>query len=156
MGFREDLGRKIERKRAEIADLEAQAQTARTYLQALEDMYKMAARETSTPSPTNDNGHSVTSSTTPFRTGSLTQGVYDALKAAGRPLHVSELLVAVGRTVTRTEKSAVSGTLASHVNKGYVFTRPAPNTFGLIEFGPTEEGTPSPEPPVPPPGFGKL
>ena len=153
MGFREDLARRIERKRAEITDLESQAKTAKTYLQALEDMYKMAARDPSGNATSPPLPRAERSATSPsFRVGSLTQGVYDALKAAGRPLHVSALLEAVGREVTRKEKSAVSGTLAAYVRKGDVFTRPGPNTFGLTEFG----GAAVNEAPVPPPGFGKL
>jgi len=133
MGFKEDIGRRIERKRAEIAELEAQVGTARTYLQALEDMYKLASRDAQ--------GGGVSASTdspraTPsFRAGSMTGQAYDALRAAGKAMHVNDLLPAIGRTVNRQERSAISGTLAAYVRKGDVFTRPAPNTFGLVEFG---------------------
>ena len=65
----------------------------------------------------------------------MTGAAYDALKKAGKPLHVNVLLPAIGRGITRADKSAISGTLAAYVRKGDVFTRPAPNTFGLAEFG---------------------
>src|SRR5688572_13021258 len=73
MGFREDLARRIDRKKAEISDLESQVKTAKTYLQALEDMYKMAARETSsaTSAATADR-----TSPPSFRSGSMTGAVY--------------------------------------------------------------------------------
>lgn len=157
MGFKEDLARRIDRKRAEIIDLESQANTARTYLQALEDMYKLAARETLSASIST----SEAVRTTPlFRDGSMTGRAYAAIKQAGRPLHVNQLLPAIGRSVNRQERSAISGTLAAYVRKGDVFTRPAPNTFGLVEFVdaalPTDGSTQLEIAPEPPPGFGKI
>jgi hypothetical protein len=32
-------------------------------------------------------------------------------------------------------RSALSGSIAAYVRKGEIFTRPAPNTFGLLELG---------------------
>jgi len=143
MGFREDLAKKIEKKRAEIAELDVQLLAARTYLQALEDMYKLAGKGAQTAeqaSPT-------------FRPGTLLALAYEAIKSAGRPLHVNDLLPAIGRSVTRPDRSALSGTLAAYVRKGEVFTRPAPNTFGLVELADVEAREQSA---VPPSGFGKL
>jgi hypothetical protein len=141
MGFREDLLRRIERKRAEISDLEAQVNNAKTYLLGLEEAYKVVSR-----------GAANQDSATPsFRVGSLLARSYEAIKKAGRPLHVNDLLVAVGREVTRADRSALSGTLAAYVRKGEVFTRPAPNTYGLV--GMADETSMEP---IPPAGFGKL
>ena len=148
MGFREDLARKIEKKRSEISALEADVLTARTYLQALEDMYKLAGKgavageQYGTPT---------------FRPGTLLAGAYAAIKEAARPLHVNELLAAMGRTVNRAERSAVSGTLAAYVRRGDVFTRPAPNTFGIVEISePDVAPTAATATPAPPTGFGRL
>lgn len=157
MGFREDLGRRIEKKRAEIATLEDELKTAKTYLQAFEDMYKLASRDLAS---TSENGTIDPS----FRDGSMTGLAYEAIKRAGRPLHVNDLLPAIGRVVTRQDRSAISGTLGAYVRDGKVFTRPAPNTFGLIEFSengsrdpmPDEVEPATPSEPVPPPGFGKF
>jgi hypothetical protein len=155
MGFKEELEKKIERKRAEISELESSLKTARTYLQALEDMQRMAARDGGSPTRQTPIQPSPRQSGSMFRTGSMTQAAYDAIKAAGKPLHVSELLPAIGRAVTRGETSAVSGTLAAYIREGKVFTRTAPNTFGLTEF---EAGEPAGAKAAqePPPGFGKL
>jgi hypothetical protein len=152
MGFREDVARRIEKKRAEIDGLEVELLAARAYLQALEDMHKIAARESpaaSAPLFIGDRNRAAPS----FRAGSMTGAAYEAIKSAGRPLHVNVLLSAIGRAVTRQERSAVSGTLAAYVRKGEVFTRPAPNTFGLVELGDQDTATAEPTPPL---GFGKL
>jgi hypothetical protein len=79
-------------------------------------------------------------------------GAYDAIKMAGRPLHVTDLLAAMGRQPTRGERSAVSGTLAAYVRRGEVFTRPAPNTFGLLESNTEQDPTRD----APPAGFGQI
>ena len=144
MGFREDLFRRIEKKRSEISALEADLLTAKTYLQALEENYKLAGKGVPSAEP----------SVPTFRAGTLLAAAYSAIKQAGRPMHVNDLLPAMGRAVNRAERSAVSGTLAAYVRKGEVFTRPAPNTFGLVELANGE-----PEAPVEaelPAGFGRL
>lgn len=143
MGIREDLVRKIERKRAEIAELETTARLAREYLQALEDTLKMIPKD-----PSNGSNSFAT-----LRPGSALAKARDAIRKAARPMHVTELLEAIGKGTSRNERAGLSGTLAAYVRRGEIFTRPAPNTFGLTELKTTED---TDIPPVPPPGFGKL
>jgi hypothetical protein len=161
MGFREDLVRRMDRKRAEIAELEAQIRLAREYLQALEDTLKIVPRDAAT----------VTEKAVSLRPGTSLAKARDAIQKAGRPLHVAELLSAIGKGNTRNDRAGLSGTLAAYVRRGEVFTRPAPNTFGLVgmvvranepeleiepEF-PLMEGSDEPvREPKPPSGFGRL
>jgi hypothetical protein len=70
-----------------------------------------------------------------------------------RPAHVSELLAEIGKDDTREHRTSLSGTLAAYVRKGEIFTRPAPNKFGLIELGHLQRVT---EPSQPPDGFGEI
>jgi hypothetical protein len=142
MGFREDLARRIERKRAEIVELEMQVRIAKEYLQALEDTFKLVPKDAS-----NGDGEAE------LRPNTALSKARDAIRAAGRPMHLTELLTAIGKGQSRNERAGLSGTLAAYVRRGEIFTRPAPNTFGLIGMKaaePVEEQT------VPPPGFGKL
>ncbi len=149
MGLREDIGRKIDKKRAEIIELETQARLAREYLQALEDTLKMLPRESSAET------------TVTLRPGTSLAKARDALRKAGRPLHITELLAAIGKGSSRNERAGLSGTLAAYVRRGEVFARPAPNTFSLIELPNPADDEPEvllePEPEdAPPAGFGKL
>jgi len=137
MGLREDLNKKIERKRAEIAELQTQIRLAEEYLQALEDTLKMLPREGVAAPQT-------------LRHGSALAKARDIIEQAGRPVHITELLQSLGKPLTRIERSGLSGSLAAYVRRGEIFTRPAPNTFGLIGMK-TDEAAP----PSPPPGFGK-
>jgi hypothetical protein len=143
MGIREDLVRKIERKRAEIAELETTTRLAREYLQALEDTLKMIPRDLT-------NG---ADSVTVLRAGSALAKAREAIRKVGRPMHITELLEAIGKGTSRNERAGLSGTLAAYVRRGEIFTRPAPNTFGLTELKSGDGGDVSL---VPPSGFGKL
>ena len=143
MGLREDLLRRIERKRAEIAELESQARLAREYLQALEDTFKLVPKEAR-------NGADAIPT---LRPGTNLSKARDAIRKAGRPLHLTELLAALGKGTSRNERAGLSGTLAAYVRRGEIFTRPAPNTFGLVELESTGNDSAKP---VPPAGFGKL
>ena len=55
-------------------------------------------------------------------------------KPSGKPLHISDLLVALGKETDHDNRAALSGSLSAYVRKHEIFTRPAPNTFGLVEF----------------------
>lgn len=66
----------------------------------------------------------------------------DALLKEAKPLHIDDLLKAIGKT--KEHKASVSGSLGNYVRKNEIFTRPAPNTFGLKEF---DESQPEEEPP---------
>lgn len=57
-----------------------------------------------------------------------------ALLEAGKPLHVEQLIKALGKSDTRANRSAMAGSIGAYVRKGEIFSRTAPNTFGLIEL----------------------
>jgi hypothetical protein len=52
--------------------------------------------------------------------------------------------------LNKSTRAAVAGSLSAYVRNGEIFTRPAPNTFGLIEFGGKVETSLN----GPPRGFG--
>lgn len=147
MGLREDIGKRIDKKRAEIAELESQVRLAREYMQALEDTLKLIPRGAAS-------GESESVEIT-LRAGTSLSKARDAIRKAGRPMHLTELLTAIGRGQTRNERAGLSGTLSAYVRRGEIFTRPAPNTFGLLELRDISDDELAIEP-DPPAGFGKL
>lgn len=124
MGLREDFQKRIDRKQQEIAELELKIKEARSYVQALLDTIKILPK-----APTTANGFAQT-----LRPGSALAKSRDAIKEAGKPLHVNELLKYLGKPSDKAHKVSLSGSLAGYVRRGEIFTRPAPNTFGLIEL----------------------
>lgn len=120
MIIQREIERRIEKKRLEIAELKQQIGTAETYLGALLDMAKLLPK---------DGDKDVV-----LRSGSDLAKAKDFIKTKGQPQHVDEILKGIGKESNKSNKISLSGSLGSYVRKGIIFTKPAPNTFGLIEF----------------------
>ena len=67
-----------------------------------------------------------------LRPGSKIARTRDAILQAGHPLHIDEILKALDSPVNQQTRMALGGSLSTYVRKGEVFTRTAPNTFGLL------------------------
>lgn len=142
MELRRDIQKKIDRKRQEIQDLHVKLKETESYVQALEDTLKMLPRDGA-----NDGGAEKF-----LRAGSNLALARDAIRDAGRPLHVKEILTALGRPLDRPNRAGLSGSIGAYVRKGEIFTRPAPNTYGLVEL--TQASEPTGGEDGPPAGFG--
>jgi hypothetical protein len=142
MNERRKIEEKLRKKEEEIQELEAKIRDARTYMQALQDVLKILPRS---PVKVGNGGA--------LRPGSSMSHVRDFILEKGQPAHVSELLEALGKEATREARASLSGSLAAYVRKGEIFTRPSPNTFGLIELG--HENEPEEGYAEPPPDFGQ-
>jgi hypothetical protein len=134
MALRDDIARRLAKKQQEIAGLESQIAEltqqlgmVKAYAQAMDEMLKLADRELILGSQPAEQPS--------LRKNSQPAKAYKALKAAGHPLHIVRLLEALGRPVNRTNRSTMSSALAAYYRKREIFTRPAPNTFGLVEWG---------------------
>jgi hypothetical protein len=133
MGIRKEIERKIEKKEHDMLELQQETtirlREGRAYVQALQESLKLLPKE------------SFEEPTVTLRPGSAVAKARDAITAAGKPLHVSEILKVLGKPITPVGKAGLSGSLAWYVRKGEIFTRPAPNTFGLVELNGTKEAT---------------
>ncbi|NQT91548.1 MAG: hypothetical protein HQ559_02220 [Lentisphaerae bacterium] len=116
----------MEDKRAEVLDLERKLGEARAYLEALTESLKLISRHAG--------GESGGGGGDDLRAGSGVFMAREALRKAGKPLHVTDLLAAIGKQVTKKNKISLGGSLSNYVRSGTIFTRPAPNTFGLTEL----------------------
>lgn len=135
MDLREGLQKKIEAKELEVEELRKRIGEAAAYIQGLQDVIKMLPRGQT----------SAAASQPELRPGTLLFKARDAIKAAGKPLHIVELLKALGRPIDKNNRAGLAGSIAAYARKGEIFIRTAPNTFGLI--GST---------PHPPDGFGVI
>jgi len=140
MNIRKELEKKIERKRDDISQAERALAESRAYLQALEDMLKLVPRDV-----ISESGESISYV---LRAGSDMAKIAEILKNEGKPMHIDELMRKIGKD--EKHKISLSGSLSSYVRHHKVFTRPAPNTFGLIEFPPRPASS------EPPNDFGLL
>jgi len=144
MGLRNDFQKRIEKKQQEIRDLELKLKEANSYLQALLDSLKLLPRDSDAA-----NSEQV------LRPGTTLAKARDAIKKAGKPLHVSEILKILEKPIDKKNRVSLGGSLSGYVRRGEIFTRPSPNTFGLRELEELES-EPSPPEDELPPSFGKV
>lgn len=140
MNERKKIEDRLKKKEAEILSLQEQIKAARVYMQALQDVLKILPRGPE--------------SSTLLRPGSAIALARDAILKRQAPVHITALLEALGKEDTRENKSSLTGSIAAYVRRGEIFTRPAPNTFGLIELGHANQGHDAMD--EPPEGFGEL
>jgi hypothetical protein len=91
---------------------------------------------------------------TKLRHGSAVAQARDVILDHGSPMQIDEILSAMGKEATRETRASLVGSIAAYVRRDEIFTRPAPNTFGLIELGHDTYGAED-EPVEPPAGFGR-
>lgn len=123
MSERAIIADRIKKKQAEVQSLERKLESARVYLQALEDVMREIEKVGG------DAG-----AETALRSGSSVARAREIILEAGEPVHIDHLLERLGKEVTRETKASLTGSLAAYVRRDEIFTRPAPNTFGLIEL----------------------
>lgn len=135
---------RLKKKQAEASVLEAKLLTLKAYIAALTDILKIDGAE----------GSQQPSAEAKLRSGSAMAQARDIILARGQPVHIDDLLRAMGKDVTRDSKASLAGSLAAYVRKEEIFSRPAPNTYGLIELG--HSTADDEEEPEIPPTFGRA
>ena len=120
MQIQREIERRIDKKRQEVDELKQQLSTAETYLTALLDMAKLLPKEGEKE--------------VVLRPGTDLARARDFIKAHGQPQHVVDILKGIGKEANKANKISLSGSLGGYVRRGVIFTKPAPNTFGLIEL----------------------
>lgn len=144
MSERSKIEERIQRKQAEIVALEDKLKAAKVYIGALRDVLKMMDP---------DRDKSSTQADAKLKTGSSVDQARAIILERGAPVHVDDLLRSMGKEVSAANRSSLVGSIAAYVRREEIFSRPAPNTFGLIELNHTEEESDEFEV-EPPSGFG--
>jgi hypothetical protein len=144
MDDRQKIQDRLKKKGQEIQGLEERLRTARTYVTALQDILKLLG--------SNEQEREPPVSRTILRAGSSVDQARQAILKSGAPVHISALADAIGQD-TREGRISLASSIAAYVRKGEIFTRPAPNTFGLVELG---HKTTVEHNEGPPAGFGQL
>jgi hypothetical protein len=141
---------RLRRKEAEILAFEEKIKAARVYAQALRDVLRLLGEDSATVPPEDGTD-------TVLRAGSAVAQAREAILEKGAPMHVNDILSALGKDMTREARASLIGSISAYVRRGEIFTRPAPNTFGLSELGHPgvvdDDATEEDEPPA---GFGRM
>lgn len=128
MSLRRKFEKKIREKQQEIQELDTQITRAKAYVEAMQDAMRLI------PAEANGDVDELLSEVT-IKPGSAMADVLRVLRESGKPLHIMDLLRSIGKDATPENRASVGSSLSSYVRKGALFTRPAPNTFGLAEWG---------------------
>ena len=137
MRLRIELEKKVEKEKAKIADLRSQIDKAEAFVAGLQEALRMLPKEGTPDKPPE----------AAMRAGSDMSKVRDLLKKVGKPLYISDILKGIGKEVTPTNRTSISGSLDNYARRGTVFTKVATRTYGLVDFGDNTEEEP-------PPNFG--
>jgi len=122
MTSRRKIEIRIRKKEEEIQSLELKIRETRSYVQALQDVMKILPRDKDVDAKTL------------LRSGSAVAQAREVILEAGNPLHISTIIQSLGRVDNRKSRTAIAGSISAYVRKGEIFTRTAPNTYGLVEF----------------------
>jgi hypothetical protein len=58
----------------------------------------------------------------------------DIILERGHSVHITELLAAMGKEITRETRVSLASALSAYARRGEIFTREGPNRFGLFEL----------------------
>jgi len=128
MGIRDNFQKLINKKLEEIAAFELQIREARAYVQALQDSMKLLPRD------------AVGAPEYTLREGSTLCKTRDILRSAAVPMSIADILKALGKPHDQKHRTSLAGTLSAYSRDGKIFTKTAPNTFGLLEFQNSTQG----------------
>jgi hypothetical protein len=134
--MRNELEKRLRKKRLEVEDkdnkirrLEAERAVCLAVIAELEGLLRYLPK-----SPTEGGAERH------LRVGSDVYKARETLILAREPLHIKDLLEKIGGDTGRNRRSSLSAQLSQYARKSEVFTKVAPNTFGLIDFGPEPDG----------------
>jgi hypothetical protein len=125
MGPREQILKAIDKKRAERFDIEREflqrLSLVDGHIEGLEAALKSLPKEVT---PNVD--------ATSLRENSSVAQARDFIKKEGKPVHIATLVAGIGKEPTHQNKVSIASSLSAYARRGQIFTKTAPNTFGLI------------------------
>jgi len=121
MNIRKEIERKIDKKRSEVQDLQRQIDAAKSFIDGLQEALKLAPPDEGAPA-------------VELRAGTDLEKVRNILRDEAKPMHIDDIVTKMGKEYTGSMKLGLSGSLSTYAKKHKVFTKTAPNTFGLMEF----------------------
>jgi hypothetical protein len=127
MGLRDEFLRKIQKKQAEIVELKTTIRMAEAALEAWQESYRLLPKEGAEAA--------VETGPSSLRRGSGVSKAYNVLRRNGQVMHISALLEGIGKKSTRSNTAGLASSIRAYANRGQIFTKPAPNTYGLVEWG---------------------
>ena len=137
MKMADKIQRQISKKQEEISALEGELAKLRSHITeahgvitGLEAALQLIPKEPSE----SDFQQDVAS----IRSGSDVERAYEFLCARGESTRIEVIVEGIGKENTKKTRQALAGQLSYNYREGRIFTRPAPNTFGLLQWPDSE------------------
>ncbi|WP_150103234.1 hypothetical protein [Hyphomicrobium denitrificans] len=116
MADRQTIEARLRQKEREIQILEFRLREANGYARALRELLGLG----------------------PYGEKSMVDQARDIISERGHPVHIVELLKAMGREVSRENRVSLTSALSAYVRKGEIFRKFGPNEFGLRDHKPNK------------------
>jgi hypothetical protein len=138
----DDLIAAIKKKQALVSKLQAELDEARTLLESGLQETKGLGRAGHPDLRASGSRRKTKRGKTGYKHHSSVGRAIRVLKKANKPLHIDELISLMEKRGRKVKKTTMVGNLARYIKAGRMFSRPAPSTFGLIEWSGSATGTP--------------
>lgn len=133
MTDRQNIENRLRHKMREIQHLEERLREARGYVAALREVLGLDPRTEK----------------------SMVEFARDIMLERGHEVHITDILRAMGREITRESRVSLTSALSAYARRGDIFVKTGPNRFALIEFKATRKPLPK-LPKQPPDDFGQM
>jgi hypothetical protein len=131
MTARTDLEKRIEKERQNIADLRSQLEKSEAFMQGLQEALSMLPKEKETRKSKSRPKSKIKGK---LRSGSDIERVYNLLLQNTSPMHISQILIGIGKEDTNANRMSLAGSLGKYVRNGKIFARVGRNLFTLKEL----------------------
>lgn len=128
--MRKELEKRIRKQQAEIADfdkgiteLQIKKVAAQAVLKELDSLLKSLPKEDDEPVKEKQ-----------LRKGTDVYEAREVLRIWKQPLYIDKIITYMNQEATNDRRRSLASQIAAYVRDNQIFTRPAPNTFGLKEF----------------------
>lgn len=125
MKARKDIEKRIDKEQQKITELQSQIERSESFIQGLREALKMLPRDEDTK-PRKGKGL--------LRPGSDMAKIRDLMAQVGKPMHITQIVVGLGKENIKANRMSISGSLGRYVRMGNIFKRVGPNQFALIDM----------------------
>lgn len=131
MSVRTDLEKRVEKEKQKLVELRSQVERSEAFLQGLQEALNMLPKE---KEPRQSKSKTKSKLKGKLRSGSDMEKVYNLLRQNTSPMHISKILVGIGKEDTNPNRMSLAGSLGRYVRNGRIFSRVGGNLFTLKEF----------------------
>lgn len=153
MNVKDKIQKQIAKKREELEELEAAVAVLQASITEINGVIKgfEEAIQLFPKEPTATNFEQDISN---LRGDSDVGKAYKFIRNTGKPVRIEDIVEGIGKENTKKARQALAGQLSYNYREGRIFTRPKPNTFGLLVWAQAGNSQPKiEEEPDDKPGF---